>query len=507
MERDMEARFRSIHPSVPYASIFADIQRMKKLFLAILAALVLLLAVLVVNTYRVAAPSTEVKRAESIPVFDSAAGHLSRALRIRTVSFGDTLPIDTAEFVRFRAFMEETYPRLHASLSRRIFGGFSYVFEWKGRDTSLAPYVLMAHLDVVPVEAVAESKWTHPSFSGAIVGDTIWGRGAVDDKGSAIAIMEAVELLLQEGFTPQRTVYLSFGHDEEVAGNRGARVVSQWFREQGIRPALVLDEGGMVDTERFRDTKRPVALVGTGEKGYVNIDLTVEIPGGHSSMPARETAIDVLTAAIARVRAKQMPASIPPAIGEMLQRTGRELSFPVQVATANPWLFRKAIIGRLEATRETNAFVHTTLVPTIVRSGIKDNVIPTVARATFNSRILPGQTSDDVLAFVRKAVADERVVVTKQTISLFEASAATPADHPAFRQVEALTQRTVDRVLVTPYLLVGATDSRYFRGFSEAVLNFTPMQDVKGFHGIDERIGVHDLHRMIHFYKLLMSGR
>lgn len=480
---------------------------MRKLLLALAAGFAVLVAVLLVNTYRVATPSGELRRADSIPVFDSAALHLSRALQIRTVSFGDTLPIDTAEFVRFRAFMEETYPRLHASLPRRVFNGFSYVFEWKGRDTALAPYVLMAHLDVVPVEAVAEAKWTHPSFSGAIVGDTVWGRGAVDDKGSAIAILEAAERLLSDGFTPERTLYLCFGHDEEVSGRRGARFVSAWFREQGIRPALVLDEGGMVDTERFRDTKRPVALVGTGEKGYVNIDLSVEIPGGHSSMPARETAIDVLNAAIARVRAKQMPASIPPAIGEMLQRTGRELSFPVRVATANPWLFRKAIIGRMEATRETNAFVHTTLVPTIVRSGIKDNVIPTVARATFNSRILPGQTSDDVLAFVRKAVADERVVVEKQKVSLFEASASTPADHPAFRRVEELTRRTVDRVLVTPYLLVGATDSRYFRGFSEAVLNFTPMQDVKGFHGIDERIGVGDLHRMIHFYRLLMSGK
>jgi carboxypeptidase PM20D1 len=480
---------------------------MRRIVLALAAGLALLLAVLIINTFRGAAPSAELRRADSIPVVDSAAAHLSRALQIRTVSFGDTLPIDTTEFVRFRAFMEETYPRMHATLSRRVFSGFSYVFEWKGRDTGLAPYVLMAHLDVVPVEAVAEPKWTHPSFSGAIVADTVWGRGAVDDKGSAIAIMEAAELLLREGFAPERTIYLCFGHDEEVSGRRGAKIVSAWFREQGIRPALVLDEGGMVDTERFRDTKRPVALVGTGEKGYVNIDLTVEIPGGHSSMPARETAIDVLNTAIARVRAKQMPASIPPAIGEMLQRTGRELSLPVRVATANTWLFQKAIISRLEATRETNAFVHTTLVPTIVRSGIKDNVIPTVAKATFNSRILPGQTSDDVLAFVRQAVADERVTVEKQKVSLFEASPSASPDNPAFRRVEELTQRTIDRVLVTPYLLVGATDSRYFRGFSEAVLNFTPMQDVKGFHGIDERIGVQDLHRMIHFYTLLMSGR
>jgi carboxypeptidase PM20D1 len=479
---------------------------MKKILSYLLIAASVLTGILLFNTFRSGGHSSEAVKAVSIPSYDSAAQHLSEAIRIRTVSYGDTLPIDTAQFDDFLAFMERTYPLMHGRLQHRTFNRYSHVFEWKGRDSAAAPFVLMAHLDVVPVEAAAESKWTHPSFSGAIVKDTIWGRGAVDDKGSAISIMEAAERLLREGHVPPRTIYLCFGHDEEVSGKRGAQKIAEWFKEAGIKPVLVLDEGGMVDTKRFKIGK-PVAVIGTGEKGYTNIDLSVEIPGGHSSMPEKETAIDVLNKAISKVRAEQMPVVIPPAIQELLQRTGAHQSFPTRMALSNLWLFEGAVVRQLESSKETNAFVHTTLVPTIVKSGMKDNVIPSVAKATFNSRIIPGQTSDDVLAFVKRKVDDERVTVSKQTISLMEPSASTPTSHPAFQRIEKLVRLTVPDAVVSPYLLVGATDSRYFRPFSEAVLNFTPMQDVKGFHGIDERLGVSDLNRMIHFYRLLMSER
>lgn len=477
----------------------------KRIFITFGILLLALIAVLLFNTFRFNSASESSKPSIVINKYDTAALHLSQALQIKTVSFGDTLPIDTAEFIKFRTFMETTYPLMHQQLKKKSFNLFSYVFTWKGKDTTLAPYVLMAHTDVVPVEAIAESKWSSPSFSGTIDKDTIWGRGAVDDKGSAIAIMEAVELSLQENIQPNRTIYLCFGHDEEISGKRGAAIFSKWFDSSNIKPALVLDEGGMVDTEKFKATGRPVAVVGTGEKGYTNIDLTVEIPGGHSSTPLKETAIDILNQAIVKVRAKQMPALIAPPVQDLLNRTVAGESFFTKMVMANMWLFKGAVIKQMEASNQTNAMVHTTLVPTIVKAGIKDNVIPSIAKATFNSRILPGQTSDDVVEFVKKAINDERVIVKKQTISLFEASATTSADHPTFKKIEGLTQQVLPNVLVSPYLVVYATDSRYFRPFSEAVLNFSPMQDVKGYHGIDERLGKEDLNRMITFYKLFIQ--
>ncbi len=479
--------------------------QLKNLFKIIGLLLMLLVVVLVVNTFRGnrVLPKYIVEGAPAVN--DTAALHLSQAIQIKTISFGDTLAIDTAEFLKFRSFLEVSYPTVHAKLTRQTFNQFSYVYKWTGKDTSLKPYVLMAHMDVVPVEAVAESKWTVPSFSGAIKNDTIWGRGAVDDKVSVIAILESVEQLLKQNYTPNRTIYLCFGHDEEISGKRGAKVISNWFKEQNIKPAMVLDEGGQIDTKHFKQLNRPFAVIGTSEKGYANFDLSVEIPGGHSSMPAAETAIDVLNKAIANIRAHEMEPAITPTMQELLDRTKTAETFGKRLVLSNLWLFKGIMISQLEKTKETNAMVHTTLVPTILHSGIKDNVIPTVAKATFNSRILPGQTSDDVLNFIVKAVNDDRVVIKKQTISLMEPSPITSYENPEFKKMEQIIYKTVPEVIVSPFLMIGATDSRYYRSFSDAVLNFSAVQDVKGFHGIDERIGKADLNRMIFFYNQLIT--
>jgi carboxypeptidase PM20D1 len=479
----------------------------KRFLYGCLFALLILAAVLVFNTWRYTKSIPSYPAVAITGISDSAAIHLGEAIRIKTISFGDTLPVDTTEFNKFRSFLETTYPTVHRQLPRMIFSEFSYVYTWKGKDSTLQPLVIMAHMDVVPVEAIAEKKWSVPSFSGLIKEDTVWGRGAVDDKASAIAIFEAAEQLLKENVQPQQTIYLCFGHDEEIAGKRGAAKISAWFKQQNIRPQLVLDEGGQVDTEHFKDLKRPVAVIGVGEKGYVNIDLTVEIAGGHSSMPIKETAIDVLNKAIEKIRAKQMPARITPPVAELFSRIGPGGSYMNRMALSNQWLFKPMLISQLEKTKESNAMIHTTLVPTIVKAGIKDNVIPSVAKATFNSRTLPGESSDDVINFVKQAINDDRVDVQKQTISLMEPSALTATDNAMFKKLEAIVYKTVPDAVVSPYLMIGATDSRYFRPFSNAVLNFIPMQNARGFHGIDERIPVSDLKRIIFFYKMLMTGK
>ena len=478
---------------------------MKKIIRSLLVVFFLLICVLLYNTFTL---NKSIPQHQTVAITannDSSAFHLSAAIQIKTVSYGDTLPIDTTEFLKFRKFLETSYPLVHSNLPRQIFNEFSYVYKWVGKDTTLNPYVLMGHMDVVPVEAIAESKWTVPSFSGAIKNDTIWGRGAVDDKVAVIAILESVEQLLAKNFTPNRTIYLAFGHDEEVSGKRGAKIISEWFKENNIKPALVLDEGGQIDQQHFKRINRPVAVIGTNEKGYANFDLTVEIPGGHSSMPAPETAIDVLNKALVTLRAQQMPGAITPTVQELINRTRPAEKFLNKVVLSNLWLFKPVVMGQFEKVKESNAMVHSTLVPTIIKAGIKDNVIPSIAKATVNSRILPGQTSDDVLAYVTKTINDERVVIKKQTISLMEPSAVSSYESEPFKKIENIIQTSVPNVIVSPFLMIGATDSRYFRSNSESVLNFSAVQDVKGFHGIDERIGVQDLHRMIYFYKELLK--
>jgi carboxypeptidase PM20D1 len=211
---------------------------MKKIIRSLLVVFFLLICVLLYNTFTL---NKSIPQHQTVAITannDSSAFHLSAAIQIKTISYGDTLPIDTTEFLKFRKFLETSYPLVHSNLPRQIFNEFSYVYKWVGKDTTLNPYVLMGHMDVVPVEAIAESKWTVPSFSGAIKNDTIWGRGAVDDKVAVIAILESVEQLLAKNFTPNRTIYLAFGHDEEVSGKRGAKIISEWFKENNISTLL-----------------------------------------------------------------------------------------------------------------------------------------------------------------------------------------------------------------------------------------------------------------------------
>jgi carboxypeptidase PM20D1 len=199
-----------------------------------------------------------------------------------------------------------------------------------------------------------------------------------------------------------------------------------------------------------------------------------------------------------------MPGTITPVVEEMIRRTNAPGPFLKRMVTQNLWLTTPLVKWEMEKSKETNALIHTTLVPTIVQAGIKDNVIPTIAKATFNSRILQGQSSDDVLEFVTKAVNDDRVVITKQTKSLIEPSPMTSFKDPAFAQLENIFKKAVPGVIVSPFLMIGASDARYFRDFSKAVLNFSAIQNMKGFHGIDERIGIKDLDRMIWFYQELL---
>jgi carboxypeptidase PM20D1 len=470
-----------------------------------LASLLVLILFLIGNTLLQKNAFPTVQTVQIKERYDSAAVHLSKAIQIKTISYGDTLPIDTAEFLQFRKFLETSYPLVHQHLKRQTFSEFSYLYTWTGKNSSLPPYVLMGHMDVVPVEKEAEKKWTVPSFSGSILKDTIWGRGSVDDKAAVIGILEAVEELLKTGYVPERTIYLSFGHDEEISGRRGAKTISEWFAANKIKPALVLDEGGQIDSQHFKSLKKPLAVIGTSEKGYVSLELTVEIPGGHSSMPPPETALDVLNKALVNLRSHQMPAALSPSILELINRTKSDESFLKKTVLSNLWLFKGAVISQLEKTKESNALVHTTLVPTILHSGIKDNVIPSVAKAIVNSRILPGETSDDVVAFVKKSIADERVNVVKVPSSIKEPTAVTPFDGTAFKELESVIYESVPDVYVSPYLMVGGTDSKYFRSVSNGVLNFAPFMDVKGFHGIDERLGISDLNRMINFYKALLK--
>ena len=442
---------------------------------------------------------------DSSTFFKSSIERLSKAIQIRTISYDDPAKYDSTVFYQFKHLLEQSYPLIHTNLKRIIFNDFSFLYEWPGRNNLFEPYVLMAHSDVVPVEEEALSLWKVPPFSGEVITDTIWGRGTVDDKGSLIAILEAVEYLLSSHYTPERTIYLCFGHDEEISGNLGGREMSDWFRQQKIKPELVLDEGLEVMNKKFPGLKKPVALIGVAEKGYATFDLRVEKNGGHSSAPENETAIDILVSALNRLQDKKSPAKLIPLVDTFFRKIKGNLPYSIRSAVNNQWLFKKAILRQMEKTYVTNAIIRTTLVTTIIKSGIKDNVIPTIATATVNCRILPGETLNEVESFISKVIKDERVKVTR-TINCWEVPPFTSHTGPAYKSIEKLAQQFFPDATAAPFFVIGATDSRYFRTISEGVINFNPVVDSDGVHGINERRSTQDFERMIRFYIQLIKS-
>jgi carboxypeptidase PM20D1 len=476
----------------------------KKILLGILAILIVVIGIILFKTFRFGKDMPVQTVTEHGRMPDSAVAHLQKAITHKTISWGGNRPTDTSEFMAFKNFLVRTYPLVHSRLSLQEFGGFTNLYKWEGKNSSLPPYVLMAHYDVVPVEEAALSKWTCRPFGGELKDDKVWGRGAVDDKASVIAILEAVEKLLQENFTPDRTVYVSLGHNEEIGGIGGAGEVAKWFRQNNIKPALVLDEGGMI-TKTMKYTDRPVALISTAEKGYMSFELKVEQAGGHSSQPKQETAIDVLNKALVNLRKLQMPVHFTEPVEEMFLRLGKQMPFKERMAFANRWLFEKMIAKAAESDGQQNALFHTTLVPTLISAGIKDNVIPSVATAIVNCRLLPGETLDNVEAFMKKQMADERVAIRRLNDEFYNAPTITSFTGKGFQHVEALVYKTVKDVLPVPFQLMGTTDSRHFQDISEAVIRFTPFTDVKGYHGIDEHIELADFRQMIFFYTLFLK--
>jgi len=485
---------------------------MRRILVAIIAAaLVVLAAVLIIRTNRFQSRQLAV---EPIPPLlldtTAAAERLAGALRFRTISNQDSTQFDAAEFRRFQDYLRTSFPRLHARLGREITGGFSLLYEWRGSDTTLKPILLMAHQDVVPVEPGTEGRWTEPPFAARISGGFVWGRGAMDDKGNLMALLEAVERLVGGGAAPRRTIYLAFGHDEELGGTRGAARTAALLAGRHVQLEYVLDEGGAITTGLIAGVTAPVAVVGIAEKGYVSLELTAHAAGGHSSMPPAHTAVGMLSAAVARLEANKMPRAIRGATAAMLDYIGPEMPYSRRLALANQWLFGPVIRGSFGATPSGDAMLRTTTAPTIFQAGVKDNVLPSTARAVVNFRLLPGDSVATVLDHARRVVADSQVTVAVLGASATEPSPVSPTSSEDFAVVQRTIRQVAPGTVVTPWLVVGGTDAKHFAGLTPNVyragVGVIGPDDLKRVHGIDERVDMKDYARTIAFYVQLIRN-
>ncbi len=483
----------------------------KKFLLAGVTALLVIAAVVVYNAATMTSKQIDVPAVAPVDFdVEAAAERLSRAVAFKTVSYQDPAEFDGAEFDALHAFMVDSFPRVHATLKREVVAQWSLLYTWPGADSSLPPIVLMAHLDVVPVVPGTESDWEHGAYSGEIADGYVYGRGTLDDKVSAMAILEAAEKLIEEGRAPARTIYLAFGHDEEVGGALGCAAIVELLQSRGVKPEFVLDEGGAIVTGAMPGIDAPVATVGVAEKGYMTVKLTVKVDGGHSSQPPRETAIGIMSTAIARLQTHQLPGGIEGLSADMLAHIGPEMPFGLRVAVGNLWLFSPLIERQFSASPVMNAFLRTTTAPTIIQGGTKENVLPPEVNAIINFRILPGDTTEDVVNHIAAVVADDRVAIDPFMTQAQNPSKVSPSDGPVFGLIERTIREVAPGTIVTPYLVIGATDARKFEVICDNVYRFLPMQihsdDLKRMHGTNERIAVESYGTMLQFYHRLLEN-
>ena len=484
---------------------------MKKLIGALVFALLVLAAITLERTLTFRSRQPQVAGVAVEPLDTTAlAQHLAGALRFKTISYQDSSQFDGRQFDGLHQYLRTTFPKLHAALKLEKVNGYGLLYEWTGSDPGLAPIVLLAHQDVVPVEPGTEGRWTEPPFEGKIAAGYVWGRGALDDKGSLVAILEAIEHLVAGGAQPRRTVYLAFGYDEEVGGRRGAARIAELLASRSVHPEFVLDEGGALTTGLVTGISAPVALVGIAEKGYVTVSLTAQAEGGHSSMPPPQTAVGILATGLTRLEGQQMPRAIRGPTADMFDYLGPEMSFGARLVMANRWLFGGVLAGRFGATPQGNAMLRTTTAPTVLQAGVKENVLPSSARALVNFRILPGDSVGSVLEHVRRVVHDSRITVQTLEETQSNPSGVTSVDAEPFKLLARTIRQVIPEAIVSPWLVVGATDSRHYARLTPNVLRFVGSSigegDLRRVHGTDERVGVRAYADAVRVYLQLLKN-
>lgn len=428
---------------------------------------------------------------------------LQSLVRFPTVSYPDWDQVDVDAFDGFVAELAVQFPLLHERLELTRIDTHGLLFHWAGRSAE-RPVVLMAHLDVVPVDG--DAVWTHPPFGAEIHDGAIWGRGTLDDKGALVGTCEAVETLLEEGFTPAQDVWLSFGCNEEVSGS-AAKLAVEVLTRRGVRPWLVIDEGGAVAAEALPGVGVPIGVVGVTEKGTTSIELRVDGRGGHASTPVRNAPTVRIARAIGRLDRHQMPARVPDATVELMRRIAPHASTAMRPVLRNAGRIRPLLTRALIAAGpETEATVRTTFAMTTLSGSPALNVISSTAKAGVNVRIMVGDTVASVLEHVRRTIDDEQVQVT--LVDANEPSPVSPMDE-AFELIETTIVEVFPDAVPAPYVMLAATDSRHFSSICPRVYRFAPFRMSKeqraSIHSYDEHLGVDALVEGVRWYQRLIE--
>ncbi len=486
------------------------IRMIRNTLLLVIAAIVILAGVLTLNVVTHGSRQLQVAAVPRAPVDQQgAAARLSEAIRFRTVSSFENPDQDTEALRGLQAHISRSFPAFHAAARREVVGQYSLLYTWEGTDPKARPIALLAHQDVVPVAPGTEKDWQQPPYDGVVADGFIWGRGSWDDKGNLYSMLEAAEAMAREGFRPKRTVYFAFGHDEEVAGISGAKAIVATLASRGVRLDFVIDEGLVITEGLIKGLDKPAALIGVAEKGYATLVLTAHATPGHSSMPPRDTAIGMMSAALARLEDHRLPMQVSGAVSEMFDTLAPEMRGFNRVVLSNLWLFKPLLLREFEKTGPTEAMVRTTTALTIFNAGDKDNVLPGNAAAAVNFRLLPGDTQASVTDHVRSTVNNDRISIEPFPGNV-DPAPVTGSASPSFQTLDRTIREIFPDVVVAPGLMLAGTDSRHYAGIADNIFRFSPVRansdDLKRFHGTNERLSVEGYADMIRFYRRLIEN-
>ena len=479
----------------------------------LLAILAVLVAIILIRTF---APTTSEATGTG---FDFAPDEarvtslMSDAVKYKTISFGRDKPTSSKELVAFHQFLADKFPLVHRSLKREVVNKYSLLYTWQGSAPQEKPVLLLGHLDVVPVIPGTEADWKQPPYAGVVADGYIWGRGTLDNKVNIIGILEAAENMLRAGVQPQRTIYFAFGHDEEQGGIDGALEMSKLLESRGVEAEFLIDEGGLVTSGVVPGVDVPLAIIAPAEKGIVTLELKARGAGGHSSVPPKQSSIGILAAAIANLEANQFPRDFSHT-QQFLESVADEMGLVNRMVMKNLWLFKPVVMASLANDAQAQAGMRTTTAATVISGGIKANVLPIDATAKVNFRILPGETPDTVRQRVIDVIDDARVSVDFDTSGQrgMGPSPVSPTEGYGWDQITSAIRDTAapERIVITPRLLVAATDTRHYRNLTSNHYRFTymalPVGDLGSIHGTNERIGVKTLNDTVRFFHRLMSG-
>ncbi len=476
------------------------------IILGILGVAVLLLLVLVIKaaTFTDKTPP-EPKMEEELVHSERAIANLSKAIQIKTISHVNPADTDWSTFTAFHEMLEKEYPLVHQHLKKEHVSTASLLYYWEGKRKDLEPIALLSHMDVVPVTPGTEGDWTYPPFAGQIADGHIWGRGAMDMKHHLIAVMDSIETLLEEGYQPERSVYVCLGHNEEIvaAADTGAGDMAALLKSRGVHLDSVLDEGGILLPIHQMGIHATFATVGTTEKGYADFKITVSAKGGHSSSPPEHGAIYKLSKIVQKLEKHQFKVHFLPTTRALVENAGRHMPFGFRLILGNLWFWKPLLLAVMKRVPPTASVIRTTIAVTQAQGSPQANVLPQKASITVNCRILPGESVQSTLEHLKKVIGDDSVTI--EILKCKEPSPLSPMDSRSYTTIEKLCRQCTADSVAVPLLVMGGTDAYHYEDICENVYRFSPFvagADLIGrTHGTNERLPVESMAGAITFFK------